>query len=513
MPALNVAYLMVTDWVLIGRLAYELEERLQGARVALAGVLIDGRIGIALRRRNTVTTVAIDPFASPPLVTLEDGARTVASEPGFARSLSDALEGMVLSDVRARRGDRLIRMTFASRSRFGVTGELALYLELVPRFGNVILAKNETVVAALKEFSLAENGTRAIESGFAYALPPLPPESPSVPKLVAAAGVSLDALQAGLEDRSLLREPLYVYRRAGILSQAHIVALAGFEDAICTRQPSLLDALGELRAQDAKRGERERAARLREALQKRLAARERKLHDEIGALDAKRTRILNRDALRAEGEQLFATLHERSEPEREDAKERAAKLFAQYKKLGATLPHIEQRDAKIRSSLEAVETLSWEVARAREEDLAEIEGAIAQLDGTKVRSAAPKRLRKRMPLEVRTSSGSRILVGRSPAENADLTFRVARPNDLWFHAKDVPGAHVILARDDREAAPPEDLSLAAELAAFHSKARDSVKVPVDYTLRKHVRKQSDAPPGLVWYTNPTTIVVTPKGNL
>jgi predicted ribosome quality control (RQC) complex YloA/Tae2 family protein len=74
----------------------------------------------------------------------------------------------------------------------------------------------------------------------------------------------------------------------------------------------------------------------------------------------------------------------------------------------------------------------------------------------------------------------------------------------------VPGAHVILSRDDRTSAPIEDLELAAALAAYYSRAKASATVPVDYTLRKHVRKQRAAPPGLVWYTHARTIVAEPK---
>jgi predicted ribosome quality control (RQC) complex YloA/Tae2 family protein len=101
-------------------------------------------------------------------------------------------------------------------------------------------------------------------------------------------------------------------------------------------------------------------------------------------------------------------------------------------------------------------------------------------------------------------------VGRSPIENAELTFQLARPNDLWFHAQGIPGAHVILARDDRGAAPDEDIQAAASLAAFYSRAKAATSVAVDYTLRKHVRKQRAAPPGLVWYTHAKTTVAQPR---
>ncbi|MGA8535506.1 MAG: NFACT RNA binding domain-containing protein, partial [Candidatus Tumulicola sp.] len=118
--------------------------------------------------------------------------------------------------------------------------------------------------------------------------------------------------------------------------------------------------------------------------------------------------------------------------------------------------------------------------------------------------------RKRAFLEFRTRAGSRIVVGRSPSENAEVTFKVARPNDLWFHARGIPGAHVILARDDRAEPPLQDIEAAASLAAHYSKAKASAKVPVDYTLRKHVRKQRDGAPGLVWYTNAKSITTAPR---
>ena len=100
-------------------------------------------------------------------------------------------------------------------------------------------------------------------------------------------------------------------------------------------------------------------------------------------------------------------------------------------------------------------------------------------------------------------------MGRTPIENAELTFRLARPDDLWFHVQNQPGAHVILQRHGREQAPQEDVITAASLAALHSKAKNSPKVTVDYTQRKHVRKRPGAAPGLVFYTHPKSVYVAP----
>jgi predicted ribosome quality control (RQC) complex YloA/Tae2 family protein len=501
--------------MLARRLGYELDRRLRGARVTDVGLLPDGRVAVALRARaQSNLLLAVDPFASPPLVTLEDGELAIAVEPGFVRAAAAALRGTALATVRTRRGDRLVRLTFASRSRFGVGDQIDLYLELVPRFGNLVLVKGETVVAAAKEFSLAENGRRAVQAGLPYALPPLPPETSLVPKLVADSGRDLEVLVAFAESDAALHDAVYVYRRDGVVVQAHLLPLTAFSDAECTREPSLLDVLAEVRAQEIGRSERERANRRRHAVMKRLGDRERKLRNELTALAGKRERATQRDALRDQGERIFATLHELPEAQRGDAKERAAKLFSAYKKLGAALPHIDRRERDVRAALKAVEDVAWEAERVAPEDVSELEAAVAHLDGRGSHvapvSGAATRKRKRALLEFRTAAGSRIVVGRSPSENAEVTFKIARPNDLWFHARGIPGAHVILARDDRGEPPAPDIEAAASLAAHYSKAKASSKVPVDYALRKHVRKQRDAPPGLVWYTDAKTVTASPR---
>lgn len=488
---------MLTDAALIARLALELEQALRGARVDDAGLLNDGRLALAFRARRKRVLLALDLFASPPLVTIETAELDITREAGFVRALATTLRAMTLAKVSARRGDRLLRMTFQARSRFGVTEAVDLYVELVPRFGNAVVVKGESIVAAAKEFTLADNGTRAVMPGLPYTLPPLPPRTSKV--------------RAATELEQTSTAPLYAYRRNGKLLQAHVVPLEDFSDAQMTRESSLLDLLAELRAQRAATQRSQGAQHLRRTLLERLERRERKLREELRLLAGKRARALARDELRVEGEAIFASLHELPEGDRDEAKERAAKRFSEYKKLGATIPHVERRERHVHGLVDATLALRWEAERTDDEDLRDVEAAVALLDPRQgSRARTPARPRKRAPLEFRTIGGSRIYLGRSPSENADVTFRVARPNDLWFHARGTPGAHVVLARDDRARPPIEDLEAAAALAAFHSQARASASVPVDYTQRKYVRKRPDGPPGLVWYTGSQTILAQPN---
>jgi predicted ribosome quality control (RQC) complex YloA/Tae2 family protein len=101
--------------------------------------------------------------------------------------------------------------------------------------------------------------------------------------------------------------------------------------------------------------------------------------------------------------------------------------------------------------------------------------------------------------------GFTILVGRSGSEN-DRLVRLARSDDVWFHAREVPGAHVVIRTDGRPV-PNEVLQRAAELAAWHSRARGERKVAVSYTEARYVRKPKGAPPGTVTLLREQVIVV------
>ena len=114
------------------------------------------------------------------------------------------------------------------------------------------------------------------------------------------------------------------------------------------------------------------------------------------------------------------------------------------------------------------------------------------------------------PLSVISPDGLTILVGRNSRQNDEVTFRRAEGDDWWFHAHDVPGAHVVV-RAGRSDLPPATIRRAAELAAHFSRLRGEAQAQVDYTRRRHVRRIPGAAPGLVTYSRQETIRVAPRG--
>lgn len=110
-----------------------------------------------------------------------------------------------------------------------------------------------------------------------------------------------------------------------------------------------------------------------------------------------------------------------------------------------------------------------------------------------------------------SSDGIAIYVGKNNRQNDALTLQTARSENIWLHAKSIPGSHVVI---DFEGEPPEQtLREAANLAAYYSQSRSSAGVPVDYTPRKYVKKPSGARPGMVIYSTNRTLYVTPDSAL
>lgn len=157
-------------------------------------------------------------------------------------------------------------------------------------------------------------------------------------------------------------------------------------------------------------------------------------------------------------------------------------------------------------------------ARSKERALAALParlGALAAAVSSGAPAVAPHSIGKRaaaprLPYRTyRSSGGLEIWVGRGASSNDELTFHAAAPNDVWLHAQDVTGAHVVLRWSKSDAPPARDLHEAALLAAWHSRSRGAAVVPVDWTRRKHVRKPRGAKAGSVSVQGARTIMVHP----
>ncbi len=190
--------------------------------------------------------------------------------------------------------------------------------------------------------------------------------------------------------------------------------------------------------------------------------------------------------------------------------ENAQRYFDRYNKARRTLILANQQLERTEEEIRYLEEVENSLERA--ESLRELEEVREQLARDRYIQAKPgqpsRRPRPLGPIEYDLGEGWRALVGRNTRQNDYLTLRRARPDDIWLHVKDLPGAHVILQGPGGEP-PGEVLERAASIAAYHSAARHSSNVPVDYTRARHVRKPRGARPGMVIYDHHRTINVAP----
>ena len=121
---------------------------------------------------------------------------------------------------------------------------------------------------------------------------------------------------------------------------------------------------------------------------------------------------------------------------------------------------------------------------------------------------APKKSSTPTVAKFKTTHGYLVLCGKNNLQNEHITHKLADRNDYWFHAKGVPGSHVVMVTGGEEP-DAQDFTDAASIAAHFSKASDGVQIPVDYLLVRHVRKVPGAKPGFVTYHTNWTAYVTP----
>jgi predicted ribosome quality control (RQC) complex YloA/Tae2 family protein len=189
--------------------------------------------------------------------------------------------------------------------------------------------------------------------------------------------------------------------------------------------------------------------------------------------------------------------------------ENAQAYFKRYARAAAAMKRLPQRRNTLDSERSFLDALATSLTHAEtRDDLWEIE---QDLVAAGLRRAGRERLKPRLVAEGRIfklPGGFEARAGRSARENERLTFEVAGPDDLWLHARGMPGAHVIITGGRGE--PAETTALAAaSIAAHYSSGRRAAKVPVDITKRKHVRRIRGGRPGEVSYTNERTVTVTP----
>ena len=198
------------------------------------------------------------------------------------------------------------------------------------------------------------------------------------------------------------------------------------------------------------------------------------------------------------GEMLTIPLDETLSP-----LDNAKKYFARYNKLKRTFEALNTQTEETKAEMAHLQTIQAALAIAEsEDDLAQIRDELETYGYIRRKMNGKKKQKsKSKPFHYRSSDGFDIYVGKNNFQNDELTFKVANGNDWWFHAKGMPGSHVIVKTEGREL-PDRTFEEAGRLAGYYSSGRDNEKIEIDYLQRKNVKKPNSAVAGyVIYYTN------------
>ena len=482
----------------------------------------------------------------------------------FCMLLRKHLQGGRITEITQKDSERIIEISLETLNELGFTMSKKLIFEIMGKHSNIVLMDiaSGKIIDSIKRVSFDVNRVRQILPGMIYQYPPAQDKIP----FLEISAEQLEALPA--DGKAILRSvggiaPAFAEElalRAGVQRSGYLSdVLAAIESPNHADARVYLDesgppidfypvALSELEESCTVRHFDDLSSAMEFYFGKKESSNQgrQKSHDLIRAVNALLDKMylkkkrLSEDLLKAEnsedlrlyGELLTANIHLIQPGMKSvevtnyydgstltiplDVKLSPSKNAQHYfKKYGKSKTAIKEKQIQLDENEAEIKYLESVLSFLENtDDVAEIESIRAELVETgyirRRRQAGGFKEKKYKPAPYRytLSNGMSVLVGRNNKENDILTFKTAGNKDLWLHTKDIPGSHVIVQSGGVEL-DEEAVWEAAAIAAYHSKARTSENVPVDYVPIKYVKKPAGAKPGMVIFTNNRTVYVNP----
>lgn len=559
---------MSFDGMFTHAMAGELQALLQGGRVMKVQQPYQNEIVLTIRAggKNRPLLLSANPeYARVQITQIPFSNPAVPSN--FTMTLRKYLAAATLVALTQIGADRILHLDFVSRDELGDNIQLRLIVELMGRHSNITLINLESgkIIDLIRHVPADENRYRLLMPGATYVEPPhqdkLNPFTATtadwVPLFEQAEDIPDLARQIQAHFQGFARDSaveLATRMYSGLPGAAwdgYFAALNAPTTTITTAKKSSFTATpyvtltGEkvsyptlsvlLDAFYAQKAERARVNQVGSTVIRVLKTNIDRIEAKLQKLDRSLEESAKADRLRIRGEILTTYLHQVPRgatsvtlpnfyadmqpieialaPEL-GPNQNAQKYFTRYQKLRNSVAHVHEQIAGARAELTYLQSIAALVDLAAPKDLEDIRTELMQsgyirapkLKGNK----KPKRAKVAKPDVFWASDGTRIQVGKNNLQNDQLTLKTAAKDDIWLHAKDVPGSHVII-----ESSAPSDKTLleAANLAAYFSKSQNSGNVQVDYIPVKRIKKPNGANPGYVIYTGQKTLAVTPSTEL
>lgn len=466
----------------------------------------------------------------------------------FIMVLRKYLQGALIESIEQVENDRIVEMTVSNKNEIGDHIQATLIIEIMGKHSNILLVDKSShkILEVIKHIGFSQNSYRTLLPGSTYIAPPstesLNPFTIKDEKLFEilqtqeTTAKNLQSLFQGLGrdtanelESILVSDKLSTFRTFFHQETKPCLTETSFSPVPFANQvgepfANLSDLLDTYYKDKAERDRvKQQASELIRRVENELQKNRHKLkkqEKELLATD-------NAEEFRQKGELLTTFLHQ--VPNDQDKvildnyytnqpitialdkaltpNQNAQRYFKRYQKLKEAVKYLTDLIEETKATILYLESVETVLNQAGLEEIAEIREELIQTGFIRRRQREKIQKRKK-PEQYLASDGKTIIyVGRNNLQNKELTFKMARKEELWFHAKDIPGSHVVISGN---LDPSDEVKTdAAELAAYFSQGRLSNLVQVDMIEVKKLNKPTGGKPGFVTYTGQKTLRVTP----
>ena len=466
----------------------------------------------------------------------------------FIMVLRKYLQGAVIESIEQIENDRIVEITVSNKNEIGDHIQATLIIEIMGKHSNILLVDKSShkILEVIKHIGFSQNSYRTLLPGATYIAPPsteaLNPFMVKDEKLFEIlqtqelTAKNLQNLFQGLGrdtatelERQLLNDKLATFRNFFGQETNPCLTDKSFSCVpFSSKTAENFDSLSQLLDIYYKdKAERDRVKQQASELIRRVENELQKNRQKLKKQEKELLATENAEEFRQKGELLTTFLHQ--VPNDQDQvilenyytnqpitialdkaltpNQNAQRYFKRYQKLKEAVKYLTDLIEETKATILYLESVETVLNQAGLDEIAEIREELIQTGF--IRRRQREKIQKRQkPEQYLASDGKTIIyVGRNNLQNEELTFKMARKEELWFHAKDIPGSHVVISGNLN---PTDEVKTdAAELAAYFSKGRLSNLVQVDMIEVKKLNKPTGGKPGFVTYTGQKTLRVTP----
>ncbi|MCB5137821.1 NFACT family protein [Streptococcus mutans] len=540
---------MSFDGFFLHHLTKELQEQILWGRIQKVNQPFEQELVLTIRnnRQNYKLLLSAHPVFGRVQLTKTD-FQNPQSPNTFTMIMRKYLQGALIENIEQIENDRILEMSISNKNEIGDQIKVTMIIEIMGKHSNIILLdKNEgKIIESIKHIGFTQNSYRTILPGSRYLAPPkIQAQNPftisdetlfGILQTEDLAANNLQKLFQGLGrdtaaelSQRLKTDTFKNFKLFFDSPTSPTLTEKSFTAITFSNSQETFGSLSDLLDyfyQD--KAERDRIAqqasdlihRIQNELgknKKKLKKQEQELQDTDKAEEFRQKGELlttylnqvpnNQDSVELDnyytGQKVSIPLNKALTPS-----QNAQRYFKKYQKLKEAVKHLGSLISETKATIQYLESVDNALNQASLSEISEIREELVQTGFVKRRHREKIQKRKKPEPYLASDGKTIILVGKNNLQNDELTFKMSKKGELWFHAKDIPGSHVLI-KDNLN--PSDEIKTdAAELAAYFSKARLSNLVQVDMIEAKKLNKPSKAKPGFVTYKGQKTLRVTPN---